>query len=145
VDSTRALFSRHDLRCTEQRRAVYETLWHCKSHPTADELHHMTRVNGERLSLATVYNTLDALCEAGLAQKLPTPGGCCRYDADTSDHLHVRFRETSQIQDVPQELGRRLVESVPKNVLDEIERALGIRIEGMSIQLTATTADGSDG
>ena len=46
------------------------------------------------LSLATIYNTLEAFCQAGLAQRLPTPNGCCRYDATLENHLHVRYRES---------------------------------------------------
>src|SRR6185503_2137091 len=38
MTSTRELFERHRLRCTQQRVALYEALASCKSHPTAEEL-----------------------------------------------------------------------------------------------------------
>jgi len=76
------------------------------------------------LSRATVYNTLEALCRAGLARQLPTTNGCCRYDADTSEHLHIRFRENSEIRDVPPELGTRLLANMPQPLLTEIERRM---------------------
>ena len=94
---TRNLFTQHSLRCTTQRVALFDTLCACKSHPTAEELFSMVKPKMESLSLATVYNTLDALCEVGLAQKLPTPNGTSRYDADMSEHLHVRIKDTGDI------------------------------------------------
>lgn len=135
---TRELFSQHSLRCTRQRQALYEALHACKSHPTAEELFHMVRAQSKRLSLATVYNTLEALCNAGLAKKLPLTNGSCRYDADTSDHLHLRLRDTAEIRDVPADLGRRLIEDLPADVLEQIEEQLGVRIEGVNIQLTGS-------
>ena len=107
--STRELFAQHQLRCTQQRMAVYETLRASDAHPTAEELFRLVKPKTDKLSLATVYNTLDALCEAGLVRRMPTTNGCCRYDADTSEHLHIRFRDTSQIRDVPQHLSERLL------------------------------------
>jgi Fe2+ or Zn2+ uptake regulation protein len=138
MDSTRALFNMRELRCTTQRVAVYDALRGCKSHPTAEELFRIVRPRVDRLSLATVYNTLEALCGAGLAQKLPMVDGCCRFDADTSDHVHVRIRDTAELADVPSELGDRLLSSVPRQLLAEIADELGVRIDGVNIQLTAS-------
>ena len=132
---TRDLFTRCSLRCTTQRVALFDTLRKCKSHPTAEELFRMVKPGMESLSLATVYNTLDALCEAGLAQKLPTPNGTCRYDANTSEHLHVRIKDTGEICDVPEELSRRLMDQLSRTVLGEIEREMNITIDGVSIQI----------
>ena len=101
----------------------------------------MVQPNTRRLSRATVYNTLEALCKAGLARQLPTTNGCCRYDADTTEHLHVRFRDNSEIRDVPAELGRRLLENLPARVLADIESRMGIKIDGVNIQLLGHRQD----
>ncbi len=134
-DRTTELFAQHGLRSTRQRIAVYEVLAKCRQHPTADELHHLVQTDTEPMSLATVYNTLEALCEAGLARKLATVAGSCRYDADMSDHIHVRVQGTDEIHDVPEALGRRFLEQVPTDVLREIESTLGVTIAGVSIQV----------
>lgn len=133
MTTTRDLFARRNLRCTTQRLAVYEALRACPSHPTAEELYRMVKPHTPRLSLATVYNTLEALCRSGLAQRLPTTNGSCRFDADTSEHLHVRARNGSEILDIPEELSRRLLRNFPREVLEEIEERLGIEIDGISI------------
>jgi Fur family peroxide stress response transcriptional regulator len=140
VISIRELFNKHQLRCTKQRLSLYEALRKCKSHPSAEELLKMVSPDGVGMSRATVYNTLETLCIAGLARKMPVPGGCCRYDADTDEHLHVRLRDTSEICDVPQELGERLCQSLPQDVLAEIEKALNVKIEGVNIQLLGSRA-----
>lgn len=138
--STRDLFARHNIRCTTQRIALYDALLAAKNHPTAEELFRLVKPQTPRLSLATVYNTLEVLCSAGLCRRLPTspPRTGCRYDADTTDHLHVRIKETGEIRDVPPALGARLIDEIPRDVLAEIERRLGLRIDGISVQLVAS-------
>jgi Fe2+ or Zn2+ uptake regulation protein len=140
-DDIRELFEQHNLRCTCQRAALFEALVQSKCHPTAEELYNIVRPQTDRLSLATVYNTLETLCQAGLARKLPTTNGCCRYDADLSDHYHVRFPETGEIRDVPVDLSRKLRDGLPRHVLDEVESTLGITIDDIHIQITARTGE----
>ena len=126
---TRELFTKHSLRCTKQRMALYDALRQCTSHPTAEELYRLVKPHTNGLSRATVYNTLETLCRAGLARQLPS-AGCCRYDSDTNEHLHFRCRETAQLQDGPFELGRELIDNLPSSVLGEIERRMGRRGNG---------------
>lgn len=143
---TRDLFETHSLRCTCQRLALYDALKASMNHPTAEELYRVVKSRPEygRLSLATVYNTLEALCKVGLARKLPTTNGCCRFDADTHEHSHVRVRDTGEIRDLPIELSERLVEALPRDVLNEIERRLDVKIDGARVQLLARWAKRSD-
>jgi len=137
VLNTRELLANHHIRCTAQRRALYEALVADKSHPTAEELYRSVKPGTMGLSRATVYNTLETLCDAGLARKLPSSNGCCRYDANVSEHLHVSFREDGSIRDVPVELGVKLTRELPHHVIAEIERRMGVKIEGINIQLVA--------
>jgi len=138
VPNTRELLAHHRIRCTAQRRALYEALVADKSHPTAEELYRSVKPGTTGLSRATVYNTLETLCDAGLARKLPSNNGCCRYDADVSEHLHVSFREDGSIRDVPVELGVKLTRELPHHVIAEIEHRMGVKIESINIQLVAT-------
>jgi Fur family peroxide stress response transcriptional regulator len=133
--SIRELFAGRRLRCTAQRRALYESLLRDNHHPTAEELHRRVKPQMDRLSLATVYNTLEALCKAGLARKLPTNNGRCRYDADTSEHMHVCFRDDGVIEDLPDELGDRLIRQLPRSVISQIERELDVEVDGLNVQL----------
>ena len=143
MTSTRDLFARHKLRCTRQRMAVYESLCDTTTHPTAEELFRMVHPRVHQLSLATVYNTLEALCRAGLVRKMPTTDGCNRYDANTDDHPHIRFRDTAEIRDIPDHLGERVLALIPRRVLDEIGKELGVEIDGVSVQFHATRKVGA--
>ncbi len=135
MKSTRDLFARHRLRCTTQRVALFEALHGTKSHPTAEELFSMVKPGMSSLSLATVYNTLDALCDAGLARKMASASGSSRYDADMSEHLHVRLQDTGEIRDVPADLGLRLLDKLPQSVIRDIEQEMGLQIDGVNVQL----------
>jgi Fe2+ or Zn2+ uptake regulation protein len=135
--TTRSRLEDHGLRCTRQREAVYAALAATKSHPTAEELHQSIAFEG--LSLATVYNTLEALTAAGLARRMPCPSGsgAARYDAQTHEHVHVALCD-GRLVDLPPDLSDRMLSGLPRNVLDEIERRLGVRVGGVSVQVVAT-------
>lgn len=139
MDETRRLFEQHQLRVTQQRIALFKALRACKTHPTAEELYHLVKSHTEKLSLATVYNTLEALCASGLARRIPTAEGCCRFDADTTEHMHVRFRETGEIRDVPPCMNAKLMDQLPREVISEIEHHFGIKVDGLNIQLIASS------
>lgn len=142
-DRIETLFANRGLRCTKQRKALYRALANSRAHPTADELHQLVRAQegeGERargISLATVYNTLEAFCQSGLAQKLSGAGanGSARYDAVRGDHLHMRCQRTGRVEDVPAELSRRVLDRIPSGVLRELERELGFKIDQVQIEL----------
>lgn len=142
VSDVRELFARHGLRCTRQRELVYEALAATRCHPTAEELLHLTSSRvapGEAaLSLATVYNTLEVFTEVGLARRLPCPQGtgACRYDADTTDHVHLA-RADGQIVDLPQDLSDGLLSRLPPDLLAEVQRRMGVRVSGVSLQVVA--------
>jgi Fe2+ or Zn2+ uptake regulation protein len=129
------VFDESGLRCTRQRLALYEALRNDHNHPTAEDLYRAVCAKTGPLSRATVYNTLETLCQHGLARQLPTTDGTCRYDADTSSHVHIRHVNDSRIEDVPTELARRLVSSISPQLIDEVEQCLGVQIDSINIQL----------
>jgi Fe2+ or Zn2+ uptake regulation protein len=140
VEPTRILLARHGLRCTRQREMLYECLAGSKAHPTAEELFQMASAragrNDEALSLATVYNTLEVFTDRGLCRRLSSPSGACRYDADMRDHVHVATPD-GRVCDLPDDLSHRLLQNLPSDLKDEIEKRLGIRVHGLSVQVSA--------
>ncbi|MEM1354240.1 MAG: transcriptional repressor [Planctomycetota bacterium] len=132
------LFASHGLRCTKQRRAIYSALTTTRCHPTADELYKTVQdAQLPGVSLATVYNTLEALCDAGLIQKLPDAGsnGSARYDAHAEHHTHLRDRQTGKIADAPDDLSQLLLQHVPTEVLDQIRQRTGFSVEQVQLEL----------
>jgi Fe2+ or Zn2+ uptake regulation protein len=140
VDDIRELFSRHGLRCTRQRRDLYEILADSKDHPTAEILFQRAQTSDAGLSLATVYNTLEAFCSHGLCRRMPAAEGGARFDANVDEHFHVRTTD-GRILDVPDDLGGALRSAIPGGVVDEIERRLGVSIEDVRIEFSANPRD----
>lgn len=133
---TRTLFARHGLRCTRQRIDLYGALAASKAHPTAEELYWLVKQSQPGASLATVYNTLEAFCRHGLCRKLATADGGARYDADLSEHLHLVTRD-GHLRDVPMDLGSRMLESLPRPLLAELERRMGVAIRQVRLEFIA--------
>jgi Fe2+ or Zn2+ uptake regulation protein len=135
----RDLLGTHGLRCTAQRELIYSTLMASKVHPTAEELHNtLSRMNDSGgISLATVYNALDAFTRHGLARRIaPTCGGSSaafRYDADISDHAHAVMADGS-MHDLPEDLSKRVIAQLPRELIDEVERRMGMRIHRVGVE-----------
>ncbi len=137
ADTLQQLFTEHGLRCTKQRRAIYQALCDHRGHPTADELYRVVKSQVEGLSLATVYNTLEALCCAGLAYRLSGCGGngSTRYDAAGEDHLHLRCRKTGHVADAPDDLGQRILKHIPSELIDELQHRTGFTVSKIQLDL----------
>ncbi len=131
----RAEFCRRNLRCTKQRVEVYQALAACRCHPTAEQLHRMLSEGSPGTSLATVYNTLEVLCEAGVCRRIPTTAGA-RYDADLNPHLHLVTTD-GRLVDVPADLGDELLAELPERLRERVEARLGVTIARIEVQLFA--------
>jgi Fur family peroxide stress response transcriptional regulator len=89
------------LRITAQRIALVEAFANDESHPTAQDLFERLRGAFPTMSFATVYNTLDALAQAGLSSTLRVDGGAARFDPNTSPHHHAVCDGCGATFDIP--------------------------------------------
>src|SRR5262245_33402491 len=71
---------------TRQRASVFDSLSGGGHHPTADEVYLAVKRKLPKISLATVYKTLEALVACGAASKLSSGAGAARYDIRTDHH-----------------------------------------------------------
>lgn len=100
------------LRPTRQRIALGEMLFGSGDrHVSAEALHSEALQAGQKISLATVYNTLHQFTRAGMLRALPIDGGKTYFDTNTSDHNHFYMEETGRLIDIPLESIR--VEGLP--------------------------------
>ena len=76
-----------NLRSTKQRKAVAEVLATISKFSSAQEVHSMLFSRGEKVGLATVYRTLQALAETGAIDVLRNDGEAL-YRACSNDHHH---------------------------------------------------------
>jgi Fur family peroxide stress response transcriptional regulator len=95
-----ATLRKRGLRITPQRIALVEAFASDSSHPTAQELFERLRPAFPSMSFATVYNTLDALAQAGLSSTLHL-GGAARFDPNTTPHHHAVCDACGAAFDVP--------------------------------------------
>lgn len=72
-------------------------------HVTAESLYSAVMDQGESVSLATVYNTLRAFCQAGLMQEVTVDGSRSYFDTNTHDHPHFFWEDSGQLTDAPAE------------------------------------------
>lgn len=72
-------------------------------HVTAESLFDAARKGGESVSLATVYNTLRAFCDAGLMQEITVDGAKSYFDTNTHDHPHFFWEDERVLTDAPAE------------------------------------------
>ena len=70
-------------------------------HVTAESLYADVRHAGDSVSLATVYNTLRAFCEAGLLQEVTVDGARSYFDTNTHDHPHFFWEGEDRLSDAP--------------------------------------------
>ena len=86
-------------RNTKQREVILEALQGVKSHPTADELYNIVKTQLPKISLGTVYRNLEYLAHSGIIRTLEM-GNQKRFDADISNHYHVRCTKCGKVSDV---------------------------------------------
>ena len=99
------------LKLTPQRFAVLEFLIKTPEHPTADQIGAELNLHFPRASRATIYNTLNALRDAGLIHEVYVDGSVARYDTNLDEHHHFVCRVCDRLEDVPLSLITTLPES----------------------------------
>ncbi len=70
-------------------------------HVTAESLHAASQGSDDRVSLATVYNTLRAFCDAGLLREVTVDGSKSYFDTRTDDHPHFYWEGEARLTDAP--------------------------------------------
>jgi Fur family transcriptional regulator, iron response regulator len=98
-----AWLTRGGLRPTRQRLSLATLLVGDgeNRHVTAESLHALSAQTDEKVSLATVYNTLRAFCDAGLMNEVVVDGSKSYFDTRMDDHPHFYWEDTASLTDAP--------------------------------------------
>lgn len=99
---------------TPQRLAVYDMLSHTTEHPTAEMIYQKVKEQYPTMSFATVYKSVEIFSKLGVIQVLNTGEDSFRYDAETSEHPHIKCTKCGRVNDVSH-LDARAVESLVEN------------------------------
>jgi len=103
------------VRPTPQREIVYHVVLSKRDHPTAEEVFDRVKTQMPTISLATVYNCLDALVQSGLIKQVNFIREPTRYCPNLHEHAHFHDDTTGEIHDIelPGDLMGRLRELLP--------------------------------
>ncbi len=90
------------MRPTRQRLALGKLLFDGGDrHVTAEHLHDEATRQGIRVSLATVYNTLNQFTAAGLLREVVVAPGRSYFDTNITDHHHFFYEDDGALEDIP--------------------------------------------
>ena len=111
------------MRMTEQRRTIAQVIEAAEDHPDVEELYRRAAAQDPRISLSTVYRTLNLFEEAGLVTKHDFKDGRARFEPIPDEHhdhlidirtgkvIEFRNEEIEAIQNlIAKRLGYRLVD-----------------------------------
>src|SRR6266567_1443770 len=91
------------LRPTRQRLLLGRLLFSKGGrHATAEMLHAEASSAGIHISLATVYNTLNQLTDAGLLRRIGIDGSKSYFDTNPTTHHHFFVDREDRLLDVPE-------------------------------------------
>lgn len=131
-------------RFTKQRAAVYDYLRAANCHPTAEEVFDAVRVRIPKISLATVYKSLEALVDCRLADKLTASDGPARYDLHSAAHYHLRCLDTGKVCDLPTMYDPNLIDKLDPGLLDDLRRQ-GFKVSGYRLEVLGRFQDTTAG
>jgi Fur family ferric uptake transcriptional regulator len=111
------------MRMTDQRRVIAQVIEGASDHPDVEELYRRASTIDHRISLSTVYRTLNLFEEAGLVTKHDFKDGRARFEPLPDEHhdhlidirsgkvIEFRNEEIEAIQDlIAKRLGYKLVD-----------------------------------
>ncbi|GEM_PF-556879 len=113
---------------TAQRIAICRYILSEADHPTAEEIKKWADRHFPKMSMATVYNTLKALVDAGIVQEFKFPhSDAAVYDCNTDVHYHFLDEKTGRLHDVE-----------PESVRLSVKLKEEFKVKGIQILLRGT-------
>ena len=88
------------LRMTRQRREVLAVILRDRDHPTANDVFLRAQKRMPTISLATVYNCLEALVTHNIVRQVNLERESSRYCPNLSDHCHFQDEKSGKSHDV---------------------------------------------
>ena len=101
-------------RSTSQRQHVYDVLLEKRDHPTAEEVFIRAKRALPEISMATVYNCLDALVRSGVVRQVTVDRGATRFCPNMGEHGHFHCDACEGVFDIELASGNRSGIALPK-------------------------------
>jgi len=88
------------IRITPQRKTILEELQKAYTHPTAMQLFGLVKKRDKKISLATVYRTLEFLEKNKLIVKIQSVKEQAKYDGNLTSHCHLVCKKCGEVIDI---------------------------------------------
>lgn len=88
-----------DRRETVQRSIILEAI-RSIFHPTVNEIYEQVREKYPQIGKATVYRTVNLLCEEGTLKRIGNHDGETIYDWKVTNHYHLKCSSCNKIYDL---------------------------------------------
>lgn len=108
-------------RYSKQRECILNALRSTKSHPSANMVYDMVRVEIPNISLGTVYRNLSELVAEGEAIKIDAGDGMEHYDGYNKPHYHMFCKGCKSVSDIDIEYNADIDEAAAKGSGADIE------------------------
>lgn len=117
------------LKPTEQRVRIASVLMSAPQHLTAEQILAAVRASGERVSKATVYNTLKVFAQHGLVRQIHLDPERSIYDSTRAPHHHFHDLETGELRDIrPDEIVFSRLPELPEGMeAESVEVVIRLR------------------
>ncbi len=94
------LLKTHGILPTQQRLLIARVMFGRDQHFSADQVMNLVNDSRDRVSKATVYNTLGLFARKGLVREVIVDPSRVFYDTNTSDHHHFYNIDTGELRDI---------------------------------------------
>ncbi|MCD7723325.1 MAG: transcriptional repressor [Clostridiales bacterium] len=113
----------------DNKKVILELVLRSSNHPTADDIYQQLRSSGKKITLATVYNNLHALCKEGKIRCVSFDEKFERYDKPYR-HDHLVCRCCGKISDISLD-----------DITDMLSEQCGVRLESYDLKMFYRCAD----
>ena len=108
-----AIIRQHGYRLTPQRQVILEAVLEGEEHSTIDQVYQRARQRAPVLNLATVYRSLNFLCELRLLVAADIGGGRWVFEpAGDTPHHHLVCRTCGRVERIEQAEVQALEDSI---------------------------------
>ncbi len=129
LQSNRRALNVTGLRATSQRALILEIIRHGQGHLDADEIYRQARIKQPRLSLSTVYRTLQVLKKLGLVEELHFDETHHHYEMKPStEHHHLVCLGCGKVVEFKCPLSPKMKK--------DIAQEKGFEVTGVEIRMT---------
>lgn len=98
------LIEKYGLNSTNQRIMILHYILEIADHPTAEDILAWSKENCPKISVATIYNTLNVFVEKNLLKTMTPPDSkVIYYEVNTGHHYHLIDTKSGKFIDIPKD------------------------------------------